>query len=65
MKVFKMLHPNIPNGAIIKDISTFHGVNKCPPIARHMVCDDLHDQQPNIDQKNEDVGFLDMTTTIA
>ncbi len=60
-----MLHLNIPDGAIIRDTNTFHGVNKCLPIARHMVCDDLLDQQPNIDPKNEDVGFLEMTTTIA
>jgi hypothetical protein len=44
MKVFKMPHPNIPNGAIVKDTGTFHGVNKGPTIG-HMVCDDLHDQK--------------------
>ncbi len=38
-----MLHPNILDGAIVRDIHTFHGVNKGPPIAKHMVCDDLPD----------------------
>jgi len=33
MKVFKMLHPNIPNATIVKDMGTFHGVNKCPLVA--------------------------------
>ncbi len=60
-----MLHPNIPNGGIVRDTNTFHGVNKCPPTTRNMVCDDLPDQQPNIDPKNEDIGFMEMITTIA
>jgi hypothetical protein len=30
-----------------------------------MVCDDLLDQQPDIDPKNENIGFLEMTTTTA
>jgi hypothetical protein len=33
MKVFKMLHPNTSDGAIVRDTSTFHGVNKCPLVA--------------------------------
>jgi hypothetical protein len=65
MKVFKMLHPNIPDGAIVRDTGTFHGVNKCLPATRPMVCDDLPDQQLNIDPNNEDIGILEMTTTIA
>ncbi len=60
-----MLHPNIPNCAIVRDMNTFHGVNKCPPIIGHMVCDDIPYQQPNIDSKNEDIGILEMTSTIA
>ncbi len=59
-----MLHLNIHDGAIVKDMGTFHEVNKCPLAARHMVCDDLPNQL-NIDPKNEDVGILEMTTTIA
>ncbi len=46
-------------------MGTFHGVNKCPPTTRHMVCDDLLNQQLDIDPKNEDIGILEMTTTIA
>jgi hypothetical protein len=65
MKVFKMLHPNIFDGAIVTDTCIFHGVNKGPPTSKHMVCDDLLDQQPNIDPKNEDIGILEMITTIA
>jgi hypothetical protein len=65
MKIFKMLHPNILDGAIVKDTGTFHGINKGPPTARHMVCDDLPDQQLDIDPKNEDVSILEMTTSIA
>jgi hypothetical protein len=38
-----MLHLNIPNGAIVRDMGTFHGVNKHPPAVGHMVCDDLPD----------------------
>jgi hypothetical protein len=45
MKVLKMLHPNIPNGAIIRDMGTFHKVNKGFAIVGHMVCDDLLDQK--------------------
>jgi len=65
MKVFKMLHPNIFDGAIVRDTCTFHGVNKGPPTSRHMVCDDLLDQQLDIDPRNEDIGILEMITTIA
>jgi hypothetical protein len=65
MKVFEMLHLNIPYGAIVKDTGTFHGVNKCPPIAGHMVCDDLLDQQLDINPKNGDINFLEITTIIA
>jgi hypothetical protein len=54
MKVFKMLHLNILNGAIVRDKCTFHGINKCPPTSKHMICDDLLDQQLDIDPKNED-----------
>ncbi len=57
MNVFKMLHFNIFYGAIIRDMGTFHGVNKGPPITIHMVCDDLPNQQPNLDPKNEDIGI--------
>jgi len=30
-----------------------------------MVCDELPNQQLNIDPKNKDIGILEMTTTIA
>ncbi len=59
-----MLHPNIHDGAIVRDMGTFHGVNKGPTIC-HMVCDDLLNQQLEIDPKNEDFGILDMKTTIV
>jgi hypothetical protein len=65
MKVFKMLHLNILDGAIVRDMGTFHGINKCPPVAGHMVCDDLLDQQLDINPKNENISILDMTTTIS
>jgi hypothetical protein len=61
----QMPHPNIPNGAIVKDTSTFHGINKGPTTTRHMVCDDLHDQKTNIQEKYENIGSLEMTTVIA
>jgi hypothetical protein len=51
MKVFKMLHFNILDGAIVRDIGTFHGVKKGPPIVRHMVCDDRPNQQLDLDPK--------------
>ncbi len=60
-----MLHPNIFDGAIVRGTSTFHGVNKCPLATWHMVCDDLPNQQLDINPKNEDVGIFEMTTTIA
>ncbi len=41
MKVFKMLHPNIPNIAIVKDMGTFHEVNKDPPSIGQMVSNGL------------------------
>ncbi len=65
MKVFKMLHINNLDGAIVRDTGTFHGVNKGLPTSRHMVCDDLLNQQLDINPKNEDVGIFKMTTTIA
>jgi hypothetical protein len=46
-------------------MNTFHGVNKCPHAIRHIFCDDIPYQQPNIDSKNEDIGILEMTSTIA
>jgi hypothetical protein len=42
MKVLKMLHLD---GAIIKDMSTFRGVNKGPLVVGHTVCDDLQSDQ--------------------
>jgi len=65
MKVFKMLYLNIHDGAIVRDMGTFHGVNKCPLIIRHVVCDDLPNQQLDINPKNEDISILEMITTIA
>jgi hypothetical protein len=56
--------PNIPNGAIGKDTYTFHGVNKGPTTGQ-MVCDDLHDQEANIQEKDENIGSLEMTNVIA
>ncbi len=53
-----MLRPNIPDGAIVRDTGTFHGINKCLLASRHMICDDLPDQQLDIDPKNEDIGIL-------
>jgi hypothetical protein len=65
MKVFKNLHPYIPNGATIKDMGTFHGVNKGLVVARHIVCDDLSNQEINIQEKNENIGDLKMTFVIT
>jgi hypothetical protein len=41
MKVFKILHLNILDFAIVRDTSTFHGVNKGPPSTRQMVSNGL------------------------
>ncbi len=60
-----MPHLNIPSGAIVRDTCTFHGVNKGLPIARHMVCDVLPNQELDIEEKNEDISSLEMTTTIT
>ncbi len=65
MKVIKMLHPNIHDGAIVRNTCTFHQINKGPPTIGHMVCDDLPNQQPSIDPKNEKNGILDMKSIIA
>jgi len=62
MKVLKMLHLNIFYGAIVRDVSTFHGVNKGLAATGHMVCDDLLDQEANIQEKDEDIGSLEMIT---
>jgi hypothetical protein len=51
MKAFKMRNLNIHGGAIIRDAGTFHGINKGPPIAKHMVCDVLPNQEPDIEGK--------------
>ncbi len=60
-----MPHLNILGGAIVRDIDTFHGVNKGPPIARHMVYDVLPNQVLDIEEKNENISSLEMTTTIT
>jgi hypothetical protein len=63
MKVFKMLHSNIFYGAIVRDVGTFHGVNKGIAAVGHMVCDDLLDQEVDIQEKNENTSSLETTTT--
>jgi len=61
-----MLHLNIHDGAIIRDMGTFHGINKGPSTIGHMVCDDPPSQQPNIDPKMKTlVPILDMKNSIA
>jgi hypothetical protein len=40
-----MPHPNICDGAIVRDMGTFHGVNKGPLTVGHMVYDDLRFDQ--------------------
>ncbi len=60
-----MPHPNILNGAIVRDMGTLHGVNNCPTTSGHVVCDDLHDQEANIQEKDENIGSLEMITAIA
>ncbi len=65
MKAFKMPHLNIPGGAIVRDIGTFHGVNKGPLIAIHMVYDVFPNQVLDIEEKNEDISSLETTTTIT
>jgi hypothetical protein len=65
MKIFKMMHPNIPNGVIIRDMGTFHRINNGLATIGHMVCDDLPDQKVNIEKINESIGSLEMTTTIG
>jgi hypothetical protein len=53
MKVFKMLHPHTPIGAIVRDMGTFHGVNKGLATIGHMVCDDLLNQEIDIQKKKK------------
>ncbi len=60
-----MLHLYILNGAIIRDTSTFHGVNEGLVVARHMICDDLFNQEVNIQEKNENISNLEMTFVIT
>jgi hypothetical protein len=59
-----MLHPNILDATIARDKDTFHGVNKGPTTSGHMVCDDLLDQEIDIQEKNEDIGCLEMINVI-
>jgi hypothetical protein len=35
MKVFKMFHPNIRDGSIVREISTLHGVTRGGAILEH------------------------------
>jgi hypothetical protein len=65
MKVFKMLHLNIPDVAIVKDIDTFHGLSKGPPSIRQMVSNGLLNIKHDIENKNENISNLEMTTFIA
>ncbi len=60
-----MLHLNIPDSAIVRDTSTFHGVNKGLPSTRQMVSNDLPNKKHEIEDKNEDISSLEMTTAIA
>ncbi len=65
MKVFKMLHLNILNTAIIRDMGTFHEVKKCLPSTRQMVFNGLLNQKHDIEDYNENINSLEMTTIIA
>jgi hypothetical protein len=60
-----MLHPNILDGAIARDMGIFHGVNKGTTTSGHMVCDELLDQEVDIQEKNEDIGCLEMINAIV
>jgi hypothetical protein len=60
-----MLHLNIQDVAIVKDMGTFHGVSKDPPSIGQMVSNGFPNQKHDIENKNEDISSLEMTTSIA
>jgi hypothetical protein len=55
MKIFKMLHPHISDGAIVQETGTFHEVQKGLTLNAHINSIDMHDQEVGVNGKPEDV----------
>jgi hypothetical protein len=48
IKIFKMLHLHILDGAIIRKIGTFHGVQRGLALNAHINYIDVHDQEVGV-----------------
>ncbi len=59
MKIFKMLHPHIPDGAIVWKIGTFHGVHRGPTLDVHINFVDMPNQEVDVNDKLDDVDALE------
>jgi hypothetical protein len=61
MKIFKMFHPHIRDGAIVQETGTFHGVQKGLALNAHINFVDMHDQEVDVNEKLEDVVAFETT----
>jgi hypothetical protein len=61
MKIFKMLHLHILDGAIVQETSTLHGVHKGPALDVHINSINMHDQEVDVNEKPDNVDALDTT----
>ncbi len=59
MKIFKMFHPHIPDGAIVCKTNIFHGVHRDPTLDVHINFVDMFDQEVDVNEKLDDVVALE------
>jgi hypothetical protein len=55
MKIFKMFHPHILDGAIVQEIGTLHGVQRGLEVNAHINSIDMNDQKVGVNGKPKDV----------
>jgi hypothetical protein len=61
MKIFKMLHLNILDDAVIRETSTLHGVQKGLTLDAHINYVDMFDQKVSVNEKPEGVTTFKTT----
>ncbi len=54
-----MFYPHIPNGAIVWEIGTLHGVQEGLAVDAHINFVDMHDQKVGVNEKLEDVATFE------
>jgi len=61
MKIFKMFHLHILDGAIVRETGTLHGVHRGPALDIHINFVDMPNQKVNVNDKLDDVNALETT----